>query len=241
MNMIIKVIELAVPIVGVLVNAIIACFAFKAFSQSKKARRYASFETVFAQMLAIQRSFFDHKHIEETKIKGMKESIHFSFQSVSYDIRIEKEHPITLSFAEYYMEFVKMKPDTEFSVDNLKKIWGNFVDELVYEEYFNNCFKYIYNVINLIVQNKELSDEEKRAYVERVQALLNKNEMFCYFLNLISFYSIQGMTESKYIKTLKKYKFFDDLFRSYQFSDIIKKSIPNDVINAFWEKGSVQK
>lgn len=132
-------------------------------------------------MLAIQRSFFDHKHIEETKIKEEKESIHFSFQSASYDIRIEKEHPITLSFAEYYMEFVKMKPDTKFSADNLEKIWGNFVDELVYEEYFNNCFKYIYCVINLIVKNRELSDEEKRAYVERVQALLNKNEMFCYF------------------------------------------------------------
>ena len=228
--------ELVVQIAGVLVNIAIACFAYKAFNQSKKARRYASFETVFAQMLAIQRSFFDHKLIEDTKTKSKEESIHFCFQSAKFDIRIDKEHPITLSFAEYYREFVRLKSDTEFTVDNLKRIWGSFVNELVYEEYFNNCFKYIYNVINLIVQNKELSDGEKRVYVERVQALLNKNEMFCYFFNLITFYSKQELTESKYIKTLKEYRFFDDLFRSGQFSRIIQKSIRKEAINAFLEK-----
>ncbi len=57
--------ELVVQIAGVLVNIAIACFAYKAFNQSKKARRYVSFETVFAQMLAIQRSFFDHKLVEK--------------------------------------------------------------------------------------------------------------------------------------------------------------------------------
>jgi len=229
-----------IQVAEIIINVIIAIFAFLAFNQSKKARRYASFETVFAQMLAIQRSFFDHKNVEQTKLKkknGQEVSyIHIEFKSVKHEIAIDKEHPIALSLAEYYKSVVDKYPDTEFSIDNLKKLWGMFVNELVYEEYFNNCFKYIYNVINLIVQNDELSDEEKRVYVERVQALLNKNEMFCYFLNLTSFYLLQELTESKYIKTLKEYRFFDDLFRSDQFSRIIQKSIRKEVINPFWEK-----
>lgn len=233
------IINIIFQIIGVLVNIVIACFAYKAFNQSKKARKYASFETVFAQMLAIQRSFFDHKNVEQTKLKkknGQEASIHIELKSVKHEIAIDKEHPITLAFAEYYKSVVDKYPDTEFSIDNLKKLWGMFVNELVYEEYFNNCFKYIYNIVNLVVQNEEMSDKEKRVYVERVQALLNKNEMFCYFLNLISFYSLEGLTESKYIKTLKEYRFFDDLFRSDQFSGIIQVSIRKEVIDPFWER-----
>ena len=227
---------LIVQVITVIANIVIAVFAYKAFKQSQKARRYASFETVFAQMLAIQRSFFDNRYVNLTPLKDKSDKIYIDFRSKQFDVKIDVKHPVTQSFAEYYKKIYENYKDTEFSLDNLKIIWGTFVRNLVYEEYFNNCFKYIYNVINLIVQNEELSDEEKTAYVERVQALLNKNEMFCYLINLLSFYSMEGLTKSRYINTLKKYGFFDDLFRSYQLSDIIKKSIPNNIISAFWEK-----
>ena len=190
-------------------------------------------------MIAIQRSFFDHENIARTKLKNENgqniSSIRFGFNDIVFEINILEEYPITQSFAEYYKEMVCKNPDVEFSKKNLIYFWDNFVDKLIYEEYFNNCFKYIYNVVNLIITNEELSKEEKKAYVERVQALLNKNEMLCYFFNLISFYSRENMTTT-YIDNLKEYGFFNDLLRSNKLADIIEKNISNDVKRSFWKK-----
>lgn len=227
--------------VSILVNCVIAICALNAFWQSKKARRYASFETVYSQMIAVMRDFFDNKYIENTRLK----KAHFTRGKYRISIRIKfkrcriylnASNPITMSFVQYYKQIIYSHKYAIFLDADIVLIYRLFMKNLEYEEYFNNCFKFIYNIV-MLVEKSDLSEDEKRKYMERSQALLNKNELFCYLINLIVYYYDKDMQNIEYLKLLSKYNFFGDLFQSRTFSEIIKKGIPQNILIYFKNNG----
>lgn len=328
-DIIIKIIEIGVSI-GTLVCAFIA------FMQSVKARRYSSFETIFSQMLSLQRSFFDNQYMLNANGRPLTDEFVFMFVYLGipysqYDRLKEEIENEKVNKEAHKKELVKLKAEkkllmakrekhrdlldkysknrnldtveknlinnakisiceeigmlddeiktAEGEINNLdkeiKKLivkensciveesktnpkledWSNkvkskdtlngsdlsdFYSSFIYDksnvEYFKNCFKFIYNIV-MLVEKSEIDKKDKKLYIDRIQALLNRNEMFCYFVNLVAHGNkLQGnklVEHERYIKDLKKYKFFKDLDdKDGCFNDILSR-IDSNLLDQF--------
>lgn len=136
-----------------------ACFAYRAFRQSQKARKSAAFSTLFAQLIDNHKSIF-----------GNKESSKSSFVSL--------------------VNHFKDKIDSMKS----ESIGSDFVEEMYNEglgddTYFSHCFKYVYYEIKTVLDERSLEDNERMHYMGVIQACMNYDELFAYFINLLQHFS----------------------------------------------------
>jgi len=167
-------------------SLIMGILAFLAWRQSIHARLYASFENLYASLLAQQRNLFESSCIIHTLLKTdhTKNTVTTVINGADFSVNIAKDQPVTTNFYNYYRDIVNAYKGQTFDFPTISKIWNDFVSQLVYRANFLNCFKFLYNIIDTI-EASELSDKDKALYMERTQALLNQDELLCYYINLI--------------------------------------------------------
>ena len=100
----------------------------------------------------------------------------------------------------------------------------------------------------MLVEKSKIDVEDKQLYIDRIQALLNRNEMFCYFVNLVEYIDKLSVEEKikkhvEYIEILEKYNFFKDLDDiDGRFNELLKKIISEkENIYYILKKTSVNK
>ncbi|WP_337946100.1 putative phage abortive infection protein [Segatella sp.] len=140
---------------------------------------------------------------------------------IGFHFDIVDNQPVTTNFCRCYSNIAKKCSGQTFDFPTISKIWNDFVSQLVYRANFLSCFKFLYNIIDTI-EASELSDKDKALYMERTQALLNQDELLCYYINLIV---SSGGYEQRHLATLRKYNFFKDLVNSDLYKDILHSSI----------------
>lgn len=64
-----------------------------------------------------------------------------------------------------------------------------------------------------------IAQVNKSKYVERVQSLMNQDELFCYYINQIVY---SNESDSQYLKILRTYDFFRDVITADKFAGIMK-------------------
>ena len=92
-------------------------------------------------------------------------------------------------------------------------VWDDYVEMIKEDAKFNNCFKYVYNEIRTVLDEKTIDDDEKRHYMSIIQSYMNNDELFCYLINLLQHYGFH-YREDEYKSCLCKYGFFEDLLNS---------------------------
>lgn len=94
--------------------------------------------------------------------------------------------------------------------------WHEFDDNLSEEPKFSNCFKYVYHEIKTVLKEPSLGKTERKLYMGIIQANMNYNELFCYFINLLQHYSIGkkdtlSNEDEEFLEGLKHNNFFGNI------------------------------
>ncbi len=198
---------------------IAACGAYKAYENSVRMREQASFDAVFAQMLANFRSYLTDYRITTTVLINEQA------------IEVNRELSTFLNFCRYY----KLRANGNLqSLEAIRDMSSFFSDQLVYKANFYNTFKYIYHLVECIL-NSPLDDKIRVRYIAMVQAQLNLDVLFCYLINLIC---ASNGKATPYIESLNKYDFFEDLFLdTVHYGNVIDKTIPEHIKDQYYCTG----
>lgn len=183
-------------------TAISVILAYKAFMGQQMQLRRASFDSLFTQLMS-QHAFLYNK------IKSSNEGGEDIFR--------------------YY--FTRLKETADLDICSLWKDYcsnKNVDKDKRLESYENlkNYFKFIYHEVSMIqaYESAQVLDEKlAKKYVLLIQAHMNNYELLCYMINLIDYYERTSHSNKKYLKYLRKYNFFEDLYQSIYFSGSIKK------------------
>lgn len=205
--------------VTAIATLIAAYLAYKAYNNSVRMRKQASFDSVFSQLLVNFRSYQLDKRLLTTRTEKDGKTTIVGYSTFLYFCRIYKE------------ETSKKQPeDMQANCNHIKEIWSAYSKSLVYRASFLNIFKYIYYIVDL-VDNSPLDNWTKKRYVKIVQSQLNMDILFCYLINLISAH--KGDT-NKHIKRLRKYEFFKNIFEDNEcYKSVIEKTIPLEIRKRF--------
>ena len=105
-----------------------------------------------------------------------------------------------------------------------------YSEALIYKAVFQNCFKYIYHMVDAVV-NSSLDKDEKKRYIGIIQAQLNLDILFCYFINQIV---MNGDAVSEFTKILNECDFFKNLFEDHiGYGKYIADTVPYQYYECF--------
>lgn len=196
--------------------ALISIFlAYKAFMSQANASKRTSFDTTFTQIFA-------QHHVLHDKV--LKHDIAFiSRYDLSYVVNDVNSNIFAICKNEYGKIVTGILPI------NVVRFWYDFNQLSIQESVsidFKNYFKYIYHEINIVVNQPDevLNDNSKRNYIQLIQAQMNYDELFCYFINQVEYLSywrthrtINEATFNEAIThaaNLRSYGFFYELCKS---------------------------
>lgn len=117
-------------------------------------------------------------------------------------------------FTEFYEFFVGRLDDLK-TIRDLVYIWAEFQKGLGIEKSvrFSHTFKYVYHEVTTVHKEGTISTAAKHHYIGIIQSLMNKDELFCYLINLLQHFEKYPDDDNDYREQLKQYHFFDDLLR----------------------------
>ncbi len=116
---------------------------------------------------------------------------------------------------EFYKYFADRLDDVK-TVRDLVDIWAEFQKNKLNSEEsvrFSHTFKYVYHEVTTVHKESTISTAAKRHYIGIIQSLMNKDELFCYLINLLQHFEKYPDDKNDYREQLKQYHFFDDLLR----------------------------
>lgn len=188
-------------------TSIAACFAYRAYKQSLKARKSAAFSTLFAQLIENYKSIF-----------GNKENTDSSF----------------VSLFNHFKEKIDSKKSESISSDFVEQMYREGLGD---DTYFSHCFKYVYYEIKTVLGESFDDDDVKRHYIGIIQACMTYDELFCYFINLLQYFTKDGNSnenpeefhpknkdDEKFIDGIRNYDFFKNLTEGH---DVTYKNLIN--------------
>lgn len=179
--------------------------AKKSNVESEKSRNYNTFYTMFTQLISIQTELFKEAHFNCTK--------------KIFPLSLINKESVFHEFVRYYENRTK---DTALSIDMIAKIWNDFYKHISCKYDFSKCFKYIYHEIDIIldfetkIKDYDGKDDSLRHYAQLVSGNMNKDELFCYFINLLVVFHENGIGTKEreaHLEFLVKYNFFQDICR----------------------------
>lgn len=196
--------------------ALISIFlAYKAFMSQANASKRTSFDTTFTQIFA-------QHHVLHDKV--LKHDIAFiSRYDLSYVVNDVNSNIFAICKNEYGKIVTGILPI------NVVRFWYDFNQLSIQESVsidFKNYFKYIYHEINIVVNQPDevLNDNSKRNYIQLIQAQMNYDELFCYFINQVEYLNYwrthSTINEATYneaithAENLLEYGFFYELCKS---------------------------
>lgn len=169
----------------------------------------ASFDATFTQM------FVQHNTLRERLVRH-KISIGVWSKYIC-NMANKRRNVFSVCRKEYEIKHMLMSVD---------KFWEDFNDRIGLEVSidFKNYFKYIYHEINIVVSqpNEVLNNNARQNYVQLIQAQMNYDELFCYFINQVEYLIHWRKLRSgripdnvvRHAENLRCYKFFEELCRS---------------------------
>lgn len=214
--------------------------AFMAYCQSRRTRQQASFDAVFAQLLNGLLSFVNNPVLQKTclnkpaNITGVNQyGAKMSGYIKEALVETNGKYNAYIGFCQLYKSVSSKNCDRCFTMGDIKRIWDMYSEGLIYKAVFQNCFKYIYHMIDTVV-NSSLDKEDKVRYVGIIQAQLNLDMLFCYLVNQIV---MNGGLESEFTKILRDYDFFKNLFEDHNgYEKYIRDTVPYQLYECFMEK-----
>ncbi len=199
--------DLLWDMIAALSTLLAALFALFAYIQSKKIKRMTSFDALFTQLIVNLNLFIQNKTI----------------MAPTYTIRNNlKESRVNafLIFCQVYEDITKNKMVDELKI---RKIWNFYTNFLQSESDFLNCFKYIYHLVEVVIESP-LSEKQKIQYIGIVQSHLNLDILFCYLINQMV---ANGFSKTDYSQKMKQYKFFENLEKdNRRYGLLVKSTIP---------------
>lgn len=193
-------------------------YAYRAFRKQAKSLKQAE-KALKSQINAAKRTSFDATFTQifaQHKALHDKAANHKVYIGIWNRIVCNKSHNVFTLCREKYAGSNKL----------VRSFWENFNDVIGNEVSidFRNYFKYIYHEINIVVSQPDevLDKDAKRRYIQLIQAQMNYDELFCYFVNQveyiiywrsISFGSIPDNVAT-HADNLRCYNFFFELCRS---------------------------
>ena len=204
---------------SLIVTAIACCFAWRAYLQSKKTRRSAAFSMLFAQLMANHRAVFGNEELKHTTLRPNSECNKFS---------IDENDDVFINFTKYYLSkhesICKRGENSELTYELIDKTWADYVNSIKEESEFSHCFKYVYHEIRTVMYENNgysLDDNDWIHYMGVIQANMNYDELFCYFINLLQhfgriankreIYNDWKKEDLVFLDGLKKSCFFNNL------------------------------
>lgn len=114
----------------------------------------------------------------------------------------------------YVMLYNKL--DDVRNIRDLCDIWGAYNDSMKSDSVkFSHAFKFVYHEVITVLDDDTINDLSKRRYIGIIQAMMNKDELFCYLVNLLQHFENYPEDDNDYREQLKQYHFFDDLLREH--------------------------
>ena len=116
---------------------------------------------------------------------------------------------------DFYVQFYN-KLDEVRNIKDLCDIWGAYNDSMKRDSVeFSHAFKYVYHEVITVLNDNTINDLSKRRYIGIIQAMMNKDELFCYLVNLLQHFENYPEDDNDFREQLKQYHFFDDLLREH--------------------------
>lgn len=200
-----------------------AILAYCAYRHSKKMRQQSSFDAVFTQLLSNLQNVINNPFLICTQIR----------KDCNKSDTLCEDLDVFMNFCNIYKSSAESKAYQKFDENEIVVLWSTFTDSLEHKSKFLNCFKYIYHMVNEVL-NSTLDEPAKQRYIGIIQAQLNIDVLFCYLINQIA--ASQGF-DSFYCQQLKKYDFFKNIFEdSSGYGKCIKTTIPVYIYEHFTEK-----
>lgn len=204
-----------------------AIFAGSAFLYSRFISRFQAENAVFSQMYSQQNVVVNNGNYD------------------SATIAISHFHIINLCGNAYrlFSEYLKCSMcKSDNGLNEMAQIWTDFTHSLVCgsSATLSPAFKYLHDEIKWVSESEaELLDQEKKkSYVSLVQSQLNYDQLLCYMFNLARYKSARyaDPRTDAYISLLRDSKFFENLYDSSDYRNILKKYVKRSVLEIFISK-----
>lgn len=149
----------------VLVSVLALIVASYAYEESRTMRKSSTFSTLFSQLINNHKDRFGDEILKKTPLV------------VSFESGIDKNDNVFSNFYKYYELHHKAikDPTNNLSIIN---VWDEYVQMLREGAKFSHCFKFVYNEIRTVLDEKTIDDNEKKHYMDIIQSYMNNDELF---------------------------------------------------------------
>ena len=116
-------------------------------------------------------------------------------------------------YSGFYDRFI-LRMDEVRNIRDLCDLWREYNSGLPNQGVeFSHSFKYVYHEAVTVLKDTTIDDAAKRHYIGIIQSLMNKDELFCYLVNLLQHFENYPDESNDYRRQLREHHFFDDLLR----------------------------
>lgn len=185
---------------NVLVSALALTVAFYAYEESRIMRKNSTFSALFSQLINNHKNRFGDDVLKKTALV------------VPFESSIDKNDNVFSNFYKFYESHHKAIKDPTNNL-SIIGVWDEYVQMIKEGTKFSHCFKFVYNEIKTVLDEKTIDDNEKKHYMSIIQSYMNNDELFCYLINLLQHYG-NYYREEEYKDSLCRYGFFGDLMQS---------------------------
>lgn len=216
-------------IMQLIVSAVSVDIACLAYCHTKKSNKVNVFNNIFVTQISLMKHYFFAEATQETKLINSEGTIELIGDYPSL-FKCDINSPIYKSFCNYFIMNKEIVKNSSLTNRQIVNIWNHFCSKLISRSEFDYSFKFVYMCVNH-VKDSNLENEEKTKYIRIISNMINSEQMFCYFINLVHMCN-GDCTKDDTVKLLKDYRFFDDMFNSKIFNEV-KDIIPIDIVKCF--------
>ena len=129
-------------------------------------------------------------------------------------IAIHKEAFVKKQFFIDFRKSFERDKNSIQTIDGLCDYWDRYQESLKNESVeFSHAFKYVYHEVVTVLYNESIDEQAKRHYIGIIQAMMNKDELLCYLVNLMQHFHRYPFDANDIREELRHHHFFDDLTR----------------------------
>lgn len=218
-----------VNLMQLIVSSISIYIACLAYCHTKKSNKVNVFNNIFTVQISLMKHYFFAEATQETKLINNEGTIELIADYPSL-FKCDINSPIYKNFCNYFIMNKEIVRNSSLTHRQIVNIWNHFCSKLISRSEFDYSFKFVYMCVNH-VKESNLKNEEKTKYIRIISNMINSEQMFCYFINLVHMCN-GDCTKDATVKLLKDYRFFDDMYNSKIFNEV-KDIIPIDIIKCF--------
>lgn len=217
-------------IIKLIIDIIAVTISLVALRYAKKAQKENHLNCIFNLQMKTISNAFECDRVKKTLLCNGKHSIPLALKS-GKEYECLPNESLYKNFYLYFKENAETINLLQLNGRQMCCIWLEYCKPLLHRYEFEQTFKCIYSCIESI-DRADLSNKEKKNYIEMITSLLTVEQLFSYFINQIAVCSGDSATEDPYVEKLGKYDFFQSLFSNQLFQEI-SNMIPSEYVRLF--------